>query len=105
MKLIVFDYDGTLNARPVSKIFTAYKKAGFIVGVMSRALLRGDNAKGRLNSGADFVCGAGGKDKIPRLQELGKGFTKRIYVGDLKIDIKRARESGFLYQKPPRKVC
>lgn len=70
---------------------------------MSRAMLRGNYAKRMLNAGADFVCGAGGKDKTPRLQELGKGFTNRIYCGDLKIDVKRAKESGFEYQKPPKK--
>lgn len=102
-KLIIFDYDGTLNARPVTEIFNAYRRAGFIVGVMSRAMLRGNYAKRMLNCGADFVCGAGGKDKTVRLQELGKGFSKKIYVGDLKLDKRRARESGFQYQRPPRK--
>lgn len=96
-KLVVFDYHGTLEKEGINQI-QYYKKRGFKIGVLSNAMKSPSLQRRVKNAGADFTIAS--NDKIPHLKKIGKGHTVRIYVGDRKIDQKRAIESGFEYRKP-----
>lgn len=94
-KIVVFDYDGTLTGKKIKKI-QDYKKRGYTVAIMSMSMKKSSKRKRVLEAGADRISVAG--NKVPALKRLGKRHSKKVYVGNLPIDRKRAERADFEYR-------